>query len=228
MLKPTVRLLPALLAVLAIPCGNAGEPFKSGPQLGSPVHEVTALVFLWDGFGGEDYVGKHVDLISQHGRGPCILVFAREINDPLTRLIKQLDAEAAKTKRPNGVPRMRNLVVFLSDHRKIGDALQKLGKKEEMKSSVLAVPLSGKPPKEYRIAMEAEVTVILFVGLRVKANHAFKKGELDKKAIDAILADVPTILPAKKEGRGPSPGAAGAQSRSVPLSPATREQLQGR
>jgi hypothetical protein len=31
----------------------------------------------------------------------------------------------------------------------------------------------------------------------VKANHAFKKGELTEKGIDKILADLPKILPKK-------------------------------
>ena len=30
------------------------------------------------------------------------------------------------------------------------------------------------------------------------ANHAFKKGELNAKAIEAIVADIPKILPEKK------------------------------
>ncbi len=47
-------------------------------------------------------------------------------------------------------------------------------------------------------APDADVTVILYVNHNVKANHPFKKGELDDKAIEKILADVKLILPEKK------------------------------
>jgi len=38
------------------------------------------------------------------------------------------------------------------------------------------------------------VTVILAVGGKVVANHAFEAGKLNDKAVKAILADVPKIL----------------------------------
>ena len=43
--------------------------------------------------------------------------------------------------------------------------------------------------------MAPEVTVVLYTKRTVKANHTFKKGELNDKAIDAIVADLAKILP---------------------------------
>jgi hypothetical protein len=88
------------LAVVAITYGNAGEPVKSGLQVGKQVSPFRSLVIVGRA-NGNDYAGKIPDLISTHGPGPCMLIIAREINDPLTRLIMKLDAEAAKTKLPN-------------------------------------------------------------------------------------------------------------------------------
>ena len=41
------------------------------------------------------------------------------------------------------------------------------------------------------------MTVVLYVEGTAKVNYAFRKGELNDKAIDAIVADVPKILPGK-------------------------------
>ena len=52
----------------------------------------------------------------------------------------------------------------------------------------------SRSPEKYKIAKDAEVTVLLDENFTVKANHAFKKGELNAKAIDKIAADVPKIV----------------------------------
>ena len=52
-------------------------------------------------------------------------------------------------------------------------------------------------PPSYHIAKDADVTVLLYVDKTVKVNRAFKKGELDNKAIMAVLGDLPKILERK-------------------------------
>ena len=49
-------------------------------------------------------------------------------------------------------------------------------------------------PSSYHIAKDAAVTVVLYVNKTVKANHTFKKGELNDKSIDSVLGDLPKIL----------------------------------
>lgn len=39
--------------------------------------------------------------------------------------------------------------------------------------------------------------MVLYHKHKVQANHAFRKGELDAKAVERILADLPKILPEK-------------------------------
>jgi hypothetical protein len=46
------------------------------------------------------------------------------------------------------------------------------------------------------VAKEADITVVLYVDRTVKANRAFKKGEMKEKDVDAIIADLSKILPA--------------------------------
>ena len=52
-------------------------------------------------------------------------------------------------------------------------------------------------PDGFKVAKDAEVTVVLYVDHAVKANHAFAAGQLNDQAAAKILADLPKILPSK-------------------------------
>jgi hypothetical protein len=122
------------------------------------------------------------------------LVFAREINDTLTSLVKKLDEAAGKHKDA----RMGTFVVFCSDEEGLEDKLKKLADKEKLDHVVLTID-SPAGPSKYKISKDAEVTVMLYTRQTVKENYAFKKGDLKEKEIDKIMEDLPKILPEKKE-----------------------------
>ena len=52
-------------------------------------------------------------------------------------------------------------------------------------------------PGAYKVSKDADVTVVLYNQHKVKSNFAFKKGELQEKDIEAIVADISKILPEK-------------------------------
>jgi hypothetical protein len=136
-----------------------------------------------------DSAGKRNCLVCQNGENPVAMVFARELSDPVIQLIKKLDAESVK----NAKKQMGSFVVFLSDDESLCDKLKALAEKEDLKECLLAMDaVSG--PQGFNIAKEADVTVILYEKQIVRANHAFKKGELDEKAIASIVKDVAKIL----------------------------------
>jgi len=121
------------------------------------------------------------------------MIFAREINDNLTSLVKKLDEAAVKNKSA----RMGAFIVFCSDDEGLEKKLKELAKKENLKQMVLTID-NPSGPGDYKIAKDADVTVVLYTKKTVKANYAFKKGALKPKDVDAIVADVAKILPAKK------------------------------
>jgi len=53
-------------------------------------------------------------------------------------------------------------------------------------------------PEAYKIAQDADVTVILYHKNKCEANYAFKKGELTDSDVDKIVTDLTKILPEKK------------------------------
>ena len=122
------------------------------------------------------------------------MIFAREVSDNLTSLVKKIDAETAK----NSKARMGSYVIFLSRDEKISDTLKALAGKEGIKSTILAAMETPAGPEGYHVAKAADITVVLYKKNTVAANYAFKKGELNAAAIDKIVADMPKILPASK------------------------------
>jgi hypothetical protein len=121
------------------------------------------------------------------------MIFAREVSDNLTSLVKKIDSATVK----NNKARMGSFVVFCNDDEKLEGKLKELAEKEKLKKCVLTIVDLPAGPNGYKLAKDADVTVVLYVNRKVKANYAFKKGEMKEKDIEAILKDVPKILPAK-------------------------------
>jgi hypothetical protein len=123
------------------------------------------------------------------------MIFAREISDPLTSLVKKIDAATAK----NSDCRMGSFIVFCSDSEGLEEKLKDLAKKEKLEHIILTID-NPQGPQRYKIAKEADITVVLYKQQKVKSNFAFKKGVLEDKDIDKIVADIKKILPEKDGG----------------------------
>ena len=121
------------------------------------------------------------------------MIFAREVSDNLTSLVKKVDAATVD----NSKARMGSFVVFCNDDEKLEDQLKALAKKEKIKKTVLTIVDKKSGPTGYALDPKADVTVVLYVNRTVKANHAFKKGELKDKDIQTILDDIPKIVKTK-------------------------------
>ncbi len=91
---------------------------------------------------------------------------------------------------------MGSFVVFLSESEGLDQRLAAAAKKHQLKRIVLCIdPPAG--PEGFNVARDADVTVVFYRDHEVRANHAFRKGELNDKAIEKIVADVAKIVPAK-------------------------------
>ena len=185
----TVRLFLVLVsAVLPCPWAVAAEAdgLKSGPQAGRklPGPFLSLVAHSEDA----SLVGKRNDFVEMHGQNPVVLVFARRMTKPLTRLVNKLDAAAAERKSA----RLRVVVVLLSDDEPLENNLKKYGEEQGIKHVSLAI-MEPDGPKSYNLSKEADVTVLLYKRLNVEANHAFKKGELGDEGLESIMADVAKI-----------------------------------
>lgn len=123
-----------------------------------------------------------------------VAIFAREVNPGLTSLVKKIDEKSVEFKSKG----IKSFVTFLSDDEKLEDALKKFADKEGIKKTVLSIDnIAG--PKGYDIAKDADVTVILYTNRKVEANHAFRKGELNEKSVERVIADLSKIQPKSKK-----------------------------
>jgi hypothetical protein len=129
-----------------------------------------------------------------NGANPVAMIFAREVNDGLTSLVKKLDKATDK----NSDCRMGSFVVFCSDQEGLEQKLKDLAEKEKLRRIVLTID-NPAGPEEYHVAKDADVTVVLYTKQKVKANYAFKKGEMKAEDIDKIVSEVSKILPEDKK-----------------------------
>src|SRR5262245_4452847 len=116
------------------------------------------------------------------------MIFAREVSDPLTSLVKKIDEATGQ----NSSCKMGSFVVFCSDNEALEKQLKDLAAKQNLKHTVLAID-NPAGPKAYNVAKDADVTVVLYNKQTVAANYAFKKGEFKEADIEKILKDLPKI-----------------------------------
>jgi hypothetical protein len=114
----------------------------------------------------------------------------------LTGLVKKieqrLNAVAGKTARAPGV-----FVLLVNNADGLDQRLRAMAEREKLQRVNLCI---AAPPKNYEIAQEAEVTVVIYTharrpAQRVTANFALRKGELDAAKTEAIVKALSAVLP---------------------------------
>ena len=167
----------------------AKEPLKSGHQPGEELSDIFEPLNVTGPWAGEPHC-----LVCENGANPVAMIFARELTGPVMKLVARIDEATAKHRDQE----MGSFVVFLSDDEELKGKLEAAAKKLALKHTILAIDAPA-GPDGFKLANGAEVTVVLYERHKVQANHALAKGELTDKAIEAVLADLPRILPAKSK-----------------------------
>jgi hypothetical protein len=176
---------------LAVLAGGlyAADAFKSGPEVGEKLQTPFEPLNV-----NGSAAGQKKCQFCANGSCPVVMVFAREVSDPVKKLIKEVDAATVK----NGDAKMGSFFVFLGDEEATEAKLKDLVKSEDLKKTILCVDGNSSPEVEaYKVAKDADVTVVLYTNRVVKANHSFKKGAMTDKDVEKVIADLPKILPSK-------------------------------
>jgi hypothetical protein len=185
----TVSAFAAALLVSAVVAADRNQSAKleSGPQVDQTVPGPFHPLNVTGKAAGE----KHC-LYCENGDNPVAMIFARENSPELAALIKKIDAVTEQNKNHE----MGSFVVFLSDKEGLDKDLQKLANESGLHKIVLSIDNPAGPQK-YKISKDADVTVVLYREHVVKANYAFRKGQLREKDVEKIVGDVSKILPGK-------------------------------
>jgi len=188
MSRVAVILAASALALAATVPAAAAEPCKSGIPPGQRPGPYTALVSV-----GPERGQLHC-YICEAGDRPVIIVFARTLTDPLGKLVHGIDQALARHKGAE----LQGWVTFLHDDQTAFDPkVVAWGQKHAVRNVPLGVFEDTVGPPAYRLAPDADVTVLLSVKQRVVANFAFRKGELTDAAAAEVLRAVPKLVSAK-------------------------------
>jgi hypothetical protein len=148
----------------------------SGPQVGQRPGPYSFLVAT----GPER--GQPTCYVCETAEKPGVIVFARSLSDPLVKLLAACDQAVADRPKDG----MRAWMTVLGE-KAIGlDDLGRWATKAGLKAVPVGVFDDPVGPPGYKLADDADVTVVLFERRKVVANFAFRAGELDKTAIGRV------------------------------------------
>jgi hypothetical protein len=183
-MKMLLTLTALLLSVASL--SFAGEKkLVSGPQAGT---DMPGAFYPKNVTG--PFAGKAHCLYCEFGACPVVMVFARNTASPgLDKLLKEVDAVTARHQNLN----MGFCVIVLSAKDDLEKDLVKLAREYKLKNTILAMDHPA-GPLDYKLAREADLTVLIYDELSIHANHAFRAGQLDDKGVSTILADVNKML----------------------------------
>jgi hypothetical protein len=157
----------------------AKDPCVSGPQVGQRPGPYSFLVAS----GPER--GQPTCYVCSTADKPAVIVFARSLSDPLAQLLVKCDEAIAKQPKDAMIGWMTVL-----GEKSVGlDELGKWAKQKGLKAVPVGVFDDPVGPPSYKLAEDADVTVILFVEKKVVANFAFRPGELDDPAVRRVAEE---------------------------------------
>jgi len=164
--------------------GTASAEVTSGYQVGETVGAMTVTKVTGNSLDGIPD-GQSLCYRCKMGSRPVVMVFARTADEKLAKLLKLLDEEIEEHQDA----KLSSFVNMLGTD---ADSLKKdateFVKLHGLERIAFVVPDdSANGPAAYKIAPDADVTVVCFKGGKVTANYAVAKGQLSEEKIDAIV-----------------------------------------
>jgi hypothetical protein len=184
------RLHLVLLLTTAVVLGSASqsmadEPCVSGLPAGKRPGPYSFLVAT----GPQR--GQSTCYICETEDRPAVVVFARTPNAGLGKLVKSLDTAVNDNKGAE----MKGWVTFLNKgDTGLEDKVIEWGREHAIKTMPLGLFDDADGPPSYKLARDADVTVLLFTKQKVVANFAFRAGELNDERIKEVMKAVPEIF----------------------------------
>jgi hypothetical protein len=118
------------------------------------------------------------------------MVFTKETGDALASLVKEIDKLVADNKSKQAASFVN---IIGEDQEKLEETAKKFG--APFDNVAVVVPVEYElGPKDIGVSADAGVTVMIYRGLKVSANHAIAPGKLDDTAIKAIIDDAKKML----------------------------------
>ena len=177
----------SLRAILSLPLlagltlvAAAKDPVVSGPAVGQRPGPYSFLIAT----GPER--GQPTCYVCETAEKPGVIVFARSLSDPLAKVLTACDGAIAS--RPKDT--MRAWMTVLGEKTVSLDDLGRWATQAGLKAVPVGVFDDPVGPPSYKLADDADVTVLVFENRKVLANFAFRAGELDAAAANKVAAEL--------------------------------------
>lgn len=178
----------ALLAIAICLLANAvlaAEPVESGLRVGEEAVTFDVLDCSGPRMGGT------LCYRCAYANRPVVAIFVRRLGDDVANLIKKVDDAVAKhpDKRPAA------FVVYLADKPAgIAARLKKLSDMTGLAKTPLTLFPSSEGPDGYHLSPEADVTVLVWSDVKVRASRAFGKERLSEDDVKNVLDDALKVI----------------------------------
>jgi hypothetical protein len=172
--------------LVAGPVVAAGPgPCVSGPKVGLRPGPYSAVVSV-----GPKRGQSHCYICETANR-PAVILFARTLNKPLGKLLQGVDKALIDHKKAE----LRGWVTLLhEDQSEIDPKVVKWAKSLGLRNLPLAVFEDKDGPPTYKLARDADVTILLSVKQKVVHNYAFRTGDLTDAKIAEVLKGVNDLV----------------------------------
>ena len=164
---------------------------SSGPQVGDTVGAFTVTKVTGNPDDGVAD-GKTLCYRCKMGQRPVVMVFARSADEKFAKFLQELDEELEE----HADDKLTAFVNMIgTDAESLKQAAADFVAKHGIKRVAFVIPedVENGPP-EFKIAPDADVTVVCYREGTVKANHAFPKGGLSDEKIDALVEASCTLV----------------------------------
>jgi hypothetical protein len=129
------------------------------------------------------------------GPNPNVLIFARQMSEPLATLARKVDEIA---RDPDS--KLDNFVVLVGKDDKLEAALKELAEKHKLKNTTLSVETSSRV-RSFRVSKQNDITVLVCDNGASRGFYTFKMDEFTPQRCDKFLAELNRILQASKTRR---------------------------
>jgi len=156
----------------------------SGPQVGDMVGAFTVTKVTGNPDDGVDE-GRTLCYRCKMGSRPVVMVFARSADEKLAKLLKKIEEEVEE----HQAEKLTSFVNMIgTDAETLKKAAADFAAKHDLKRIAFVVPEHPEHgPPDFKIAPDADLTIVCYKGGMVKANHAFAKDGLSDEKIDAVV-----------------------------------------
>ena len=185
--------LPVVFSALLLYTGMCfGEATKKNIKSGLQPGDKTFAFHVREVTGPRK--GQSLCYACAFGKHAVINIQTKKIDDELITLLKELDPLVAPAGTIKGESKHAFLVYLTDDPDAAEKELEAAAGKLNLKNIPLTIydELSGPPP--YKLAKDAEVTVMMWEDAKVTSNHAFAAGGLEKDDVQVVLKSAQELL----------------------------------